>query len=305
MKHLKRLFILVLTLSMIMSPINVFAKTYTENFSNEEKQVWNAMTKYYKNFDKRVKNKTMTQSDLETIHLISIPKTDKHLHNFVRYFERNNPQYFYMHNGGNIKRGENHYINITHYHAFENNPSLYYKYTKKYNKLIDEVDNYVNEKYEDLKDKEYYTALFEVEPEETEKLIKAQLVYDFIEDNIKYEGSEYDQSIISIFKEGSGVCSSYAALFKVMCNKYDIDCVVVWSNKGEHAWNKVKLFDEWFNSDTMIFGYSDKKAKEFNKRYRAEVSKDYSPKATKDLARVIKDLVGDEYDRMSIIRYPD
>lgn len=49
-----------------------------------------------------------------------------------------------------------------------------------------------------------------------------------------------------------GVCSSYAAAFKLFCDLQNINCIVASGNMfgTTHTWNKVKIGKDWFNIDS-------------------------------------------------------
>lgn len=54
-------------------------------------------------------------------------------------------------------------------------------------------------------------------------------------------------SVINGFKNGTGVCITYAEMFKAMCDAANIECKVVTGYaSGDHAWNKVKIGSNWY-----------------------------------------------------------
>ena len=72
--------------------------------------------------------------------------------------------------------------------------------------------------------------------------IKNHMIYD---DNYHSAQSSYRG-----FKDGRGVCATYATMFKAMCDAANIKCEVVHGTaKGPHAWNKVKIGGTWYWSD--------------------------------------------------------
>ncbi|MDO5519343.1 MAG: transglutaminase-like domain-containing protein [bacterium] len=53
--------------------------------------------------------------------------------------------------------------------------------------------------------------------------------------------------------KGTGVCASYAASFKVLADVAGLDCIVVTGNLNgnlSHAWNRVKIGNEWMTVDS-------------------------------------------------------
>ena len=72
--------------------------------------------------------------------------------------------------------------------------------------------------------------------------IKNHMIYD---DNYHSAQSSYRG-----FKDGRGVCATYATMFKAMCDAANIQCEVVHGKaSGDHAWNKVKIGGTWYWSD--------------------------------------------------------
>lgn len=70
-----------------------------------------------------------------------------------------------------------------------------------------------------------------------------------------------------VLEKGLAVCDGYSKTFALLCNMEDIDCyrVVGTANGGGHAWNKVKIGDEWYMCDITwaeIYTY-DNEAKKY------------------------------------------
>ncbi|MBR3770296.1 MAG: leucine-rich repeat protein, partial [Lachnospiraceae bacterium] len=61
------------------------------------------------------------------------------------------------------------------------------------------------------------------------------------------EHKEFTQSAYSVFCSDLTVCNGYAQAFAWLCNAFDIECFTVTS--PDHAWNKVKVNDNWYNVD--------------------------------------------------------
>lgn len=87
---------------------------------------------------------------------------------------------------------------------------------------------------------------------------KAEKIHDLICDKVYYnqalvdnnfstENTEYSQSVYSVLCTDKTVCAGYAQAFEMMCNGSGIDAVAVTSYN--HEWNKVRLYDSWYNVD--------------------------------------------------------
>lgn len=84
-------------------------------------------------------------------------------------------------------------------------------------------------------------------------------IHDYLVKNYKYDYDNYlkdtlpDESYTpyGLLVKGTGVCQAYADTMKLLLNKVGIECeVVIGTSKGEgHAWNIVKLDDEYYMLD--------------------------------------------------------
>lgn len=71
---------------------------------------------------------------------------------------------------------------------------------------------------------------------------------------VKTDDSTYEDSFNSygIIVNKKGVCQSYAYAYKLLCQMNELDCVVVTgylNGNLPHAWNAVKIDDEWYQTD--------------------------------------------------------
>ena len=71
-----------------------------------------------------------------------------------------------------------------------------------------------------------------------------------IASSVVYAANSYDQSAYSAVCLGQTVCAGYSLYMSLLCNGAGIDCVCVTS--PEHAWNKVRLNDNWYNVDVTF-----------------------------------------------------
>ena len=81
---------------------------------------------------------------------------------------------------------------------------------------------------------------------------KIKVIHDELLEHITFD---YYNEMISAFLEGKADCSGYADAFCMVCQLAGIDCIVVWGTAhnsamaADHAWNMVKLDDDWYNVD--------------------------------------------------------
>lgn len=102
---------------------------------------------------------------------------------------------------------------------------------------------------------------------------KRKTLYDYLDKNTKYNNaalknaeknnykhvdSEFNDSFTTygIMVKKSGVCMSYAYSYKLLCDLAKVDCMVVTGTieNCPHAWNKVKINNEWLNVDNTNNG---------------------------------------------------
>jgi len=97
---------------------------------------------------------------------------------------------------------------------------------------------------------------------------KRKAIYDYLNDNAKYDDAALENAEQNNFKhvdsqfndsfttygilvKGVGVCASYASVYKLLSDLSGLESIVVTgaSSGVPHAWNKVKIGDEWLNVD--------------------------------------------------------
>ena len=90
-----------------------------------------------------------------------------------------------------------------------------------------------------------------------------EILYYWISNNISYDVEGYSKTDygavdgLSVLKTRKTVCQGYAELFKLLCDKANIECVIITGygkgygydgtreDKPNHAWNAVKLNNQW------------------------------------------------------------
>ncbi len=81
---------------------------------------------------------------------------------------------------------------------------------------------------------------------------KSKWVYETLINNVDYvENSPNDQNIISVFLNNRTVCKGYSCAANYLLNKLGIQSIVVvgTAEGGPHAWNMVKLDNEYYFMD--------------------------------------------------------
>ena len=131
-----------------------------------------------------------------------------------------------------------------------------FKYIKKDNFTIKFIPIYYMSS-EEIRRAEYeiekyvYKALENVNPDMS-AYNKEKIIYDYIVTHTEYDvNSEYNQSIYSVVL-GKSVCAGYSFMFKYICEKVGIPCIVITGSSKEgidHAWNAVCIENNWYMLD--------------------------------------------------------
>ena len=301
--------VLIITLSFLIllnfNTTEVFAANtnncITMNMNSNEKKVYNKLDKYYKNLNKKTKNKKLKKSELDyrdNEFNIILDKDNINKY-FMDYFWLNHPECYYIDipddEGSWNSSNKIYNVFIWHQPEFSNNPSMYYKYYKRYQNKVKKVKKEIDNNIERYINSDLYNDLYQADPEETIKYIITNLLLEYCEDNIKYSNkSDYDYGILNILNgKNTAVCEGYAEFYKLMCDEYGIECICTFSN--DHVWNKIKIYGEWINVDPQsTYGLSDK---EFNKiKKHKERPTKLSPKSTRNIDEITEDILNSNAD---------
>jgi len=111
---------------------------------------------------------------------------------------------------------------------------------------------------------------------------KFRVIFRWITDNIDYSYANSTFDAEKVLKKKKAVCEGYASLLKALCDKVGIECQVIHGfakndvkdigiemTKTNHAWNIVKLYNNWYLVDaTWASGvYKTKFRKRFDESY--------------------------------------
>lgn len=142
------------------------------------------------------------------------------------------------------------YINDVTIQSWHN---AFYKYT------ILNIDNQeeITETIKNIDDKTE-TILPEVITDDDYQTIRN--IYEYVIDHVEYvEDAEYCQDIRSSLLNGETVCAGFSKMFQHLAKECGFECYYVSGigDKESHAWNLIKLNDNWYWVDTT---YGDKQS---------------------------------------------
>lgn len=76
-------------------------------------------------------------------------------------------------------------------------------------------------------------------------------VHDYLVSAFSYDTTETYFDAFSFFRERKGVCQAYSLAYIAILREIGIDAVMVLSEEMNHAWNLVKIDDEWYHVDLV------------------------------------------------------
>lgn len=108
---------------------------------------------------------------------------------------------------------------------------------------------------------------------------KFRSLFRWVTDNISYSYSQRRSEPKYVIKKREAVCSGYSKLLKELCDISGIECVVISGysksdpnktigkiEKTDHAWNAVKLYNNWYLVDAT-WAAGNVSRRRFNKRF--------------------------------------
>lgn len=88
---------------------------------------------------------------------------------------------------------------------------------------------------------------------------REEYINNYIIDNCKYDDAAAENDDVQgnendaygALVDGKAVCEGYARAFQLLCNKANIDCVLLsgTTDSDNHAWNGVKIGGDWYQID--------------------------------------------------------
>lgn len=132
--------------------------------------------------------------------------------------------------------------------------------SKDDSKLTDEKDKYI---YDSL-----VKAVDEIIEDDMTDFEKEKAVYDYIFSGTRFDESslaaiaedndEYSHTPYGFFHDHTTICVGNATTFKLFMDVLGIECEIIHSTEsGEHAWNIVKIGDNWYHCDITFDGGSE------------------------------------------------
>lgn len=219
-----------------------YSSYYIYNHLSEDKQkLWDALEVLcasYLEDETDLTNGLTAYVSIDTTETI----TAEDLMGFANMFKYAHPQYYYLRSGYSYYAGETRVgLAFMVYDAFKDGADR----KNATNAVKAQLDTWCEQ-----------IALGSTEEE------KVKIIHDIICDNVDYnhgvlagdsqisseeEEIYFTQSAYSVFCTDLTVCAGYTQTFMWLCNAFDIGCFGVTS--PGHAWNKVKVNDNWYNLD--------------------------------------------------------
>lgn len=126
---------------------------------------------------------------------------------------------------------------------------------------LNEQDKYVLEQAKKVIDENITDGMSDYEKEKA--IYDWQMAYTAYNDNSLApiaSGGQYSHLPYGVFKYHQAICVGHATTFKLLMDMLDIECQIIHSTEeGEHAWDLVKLDDEWYHCDVTFDGGTGEK----------------------------------------------
>lgn len=226
---------------------------YLENKNENQGKLYENL--YHTSIDFLHKKKDLEEYNDQNLSLFGLNKMSKYKVTLdqalqtYEIFERDNPEFYWL----------------TNIYTDETNTQISFSIDMDYVKYEDRLnyDNIINSKLHEI-DLLMSTTLTEFQ--------KVYKLYHYIDDNMEYNYDDldtcFDHNIIGFFVNKLGVCECYSETFMLLCNRYGITNIQLWSN--EHAWNTAKVNDKWYIFDVTndFFGKSEDFYSEYGDTYK-------------------------------------
>ena len=116
---------------------------------------------------------------------------------------------------------------------------------------------YPIENYEDkvMQREELANKVLSKIPENTSDIEKIRYIHDYLIDHITYDGNVLTgtSSSFTALLEGRALCEGYARAFEYLAKKLGFEAIKISGkvgiNKEDHAWNMIKIDDNWYHID--------------------------------------------------------
>lgn len=193
----------------------------------------------------------------------------------------------------NIQYSSNYYGNNLHQYSLDTKGDLKKTQDGAYEILLYNLIYRTSKKEESYIDKQVDRIAKKHITDDMSEYERVRFVFDYIVDNKEYTTQTYNngQSAYSFFKNGKGVCHSYALAAAKLLDKAGVQNHFVFGDTNQqrnvvaHTWNKVMIDDEWYNIDTTWADKEDNRDEYFLISDKAlsgthtPRTKEYMPKA--------------------------
>ncbi len=229
-----------------------YGYTYLVNKNDKQGKLYENL--YHSSIDFIHKKKDLEEYNDQSMTLFCLNKISKYKVDYdealqtYEIFERDNPEFYWL---------TNIYFN-------EAKTLISFSIDKDYMKYTDRSTLDIN----------IQLKLYQLDEDmstKTSDYSKISYLYDYVRDNMEYSFDDSDSAwahnIIGFFKKGLGVCESYSETFMLLCKRYGIDNIQLFSS--EHAWNIAKVDGAWYVFDVTndFFGETEDFYQEYGKTY--------------------------------------
>ena len=210
--------------------------------TEEERQVWDSLDAECMSLLVGTETADYESQIYWTSYVESTSLTTSQLENLAFCFRYSNPQYYFLSNyyAPKSRRGKK-YIRISIYDAFADGEAR----AQATEQLKQQADIWLSESETcetELEKAIYFHDAISKKVDYDNEFVKASST-----NQDELEETHFTQSAYSVFCKNATVCSGYSQAYEMLCNAAGIEAIAVTSE--EHAWNKIRVEDSWYNVD--------------------------------------------------------
>lgn len=141
------------------------------------------------------------------------------------------------------------------------------------------------------------TVILKGMPQDGSTYDKEKYLHDALVEHVTYNISEMDQGAYATLVKGEGVCAGYARAFQYLLHCAGIESFVVtgWAN-GSHAWNIIRLEDNWYFVDPTWDDASDQLSYTYFNRGTEFMQKTHEVDPERNVpVEILRDYISDEF----------
>ena len=142
--------------------------------------------------------------------------------------------------------------------VLNSSPELFYvkgswRYTYSGNTVQYVIPEYTDTGEELIRKKEFFNQTLQSIVSQVDSawgdVEKALFLHDYLAQNYEYDLNYSVYNVYDFFEQRQGVCQAYMLTYQLLLSEVGIESVAAVSDSMNHAWNYVRLNDQWYHVD--------------------------------------------------------